>query len=145
MIRIVLLAVALAVPATAQAADIHRSVTQAARAHGVPPALAHGVVKVESGYRCNARNRHSTAKGIMQVLDGTARGVGVHGNRLKCQTGLEAGMRYLREAYRKAQGNWCWAATLYNQGTGSRARCNAYGRKVMRFSKHQLDDNGIQG
>ncbi|MEE9481902.1 lytic transglycosylase domain-containing protein [Methylobacterium ajmalii] len=134
-VRTVLLAALLALPSVAQASDVHRQVTQSARAHGVPPALAHGVVRAESGYRCTARNRHSSAKGLMQVLDKTAHGVGVRGNRLHCATGLEAGMRYLRQAYRIAHGNWCQAATLFNRGTGAARTCSGYGRRVLALAR----------
>lgn len=128
-----LVALLAAGPATAD--NLHSQVTASAHRHGVPASLAHGVVKAESGYDCRARNPRSSAKGIMQVLDRTARGVGVHGNRLNCATGLEAGMRYLRQAYVAARGNHCVAATLFNRGTGASRTCSAYGRRVTGSSR----------
>jgi len=118
----------------AQAEPIHQQVTRAALAHGVPPALAHGVVRVESNYRCHIRASDGLSSGIMQVRPGTARSVGVRGNLNNCASGLEAGMRYLRQALSAAHGDWCVAASLYNRGVGAGRRCTAYGRKVIRLS-----------
>ena len=109
---------------------VYEMVTRSAIAHGLPPALAHGVVRVESNYNCAAYNR-SGASGIMQVLPRTAAGVGVRGGLRSCGAGLEAGMRYLRQAYQAAGGNICQAATLFNQGLYGRGRCSSYGRMVL--------------
>ena len=97
--------------------------------HGVPPKIAHGVVMVESRYRCDARNA-SGATGIMQVLPATARGVGVHGNLRDCRTGAEAGMRYLRQAISRG-GSGCAGVSLYERGVYARPVCTGYGRRVL--------------
>ena len=109
--------------------SIYNLVTSMAEAHGVDPALAHAVVKVESGYNCSAKNPRSTATGAMQVLKGTARSVGVQGNLRDCRTGLEAGMRYLKQMVQLAGGSGCAAASAFNRGNVG--GCTAYGRKVM--------------
>ncbi len=131
-----LLLAALLAAGPAQAADLHGMISASAHRHGVPQALAHGIVRVESGYNCRARNPRSSAKGLMQVIDGTARGVGVHGNRLDCHVGLEAGMRVLRQAFVVAGGNWCVAATIFNTGSGR--HCSGYGRRVLSFARGVL-------
>lgn len=111
---------------------LFRLVTSKAHQHGVPPALAHGIVRVESGYNCRAYNRSGQAFGIMQVKQATAHGVGVHGDLLQCEVGIEAGMRYLKQALNKAMGNWGIAARYYNAGLGATARYTSYSRKVLR-------------
>lgn len=133
-LRVTVPAAALLLLTTSARADEVRSmVTQAAVQHGVPVALAHGIVRVESRYRCDARNPRSSATGLMQVVRGTARQVGVTGDLTDCQTGLVAGMRYLRLAYAKARGSWCGTAALYYRGIGAKPRCrHGYARKVMR-------------
>jgi soluble lytic murein transglycosylase-like protein len=114
----------------AQANDRARAiVAQTAAKHGVPVELALAVAKVESGFRCNARSR-ANARGVMQVLPATARGVGVHGNLFDCRTGAEAGMRYLAAIIRRHGVN-CASVSLYERGAHARPRCTAYGRKVM--------------
>lgn len=100
-------------------------VTEAAVRHGVPARLAHAVAKAESSYRCNARGL-AGEQGVMQVKPATARSVGVTGNLFNCRTGIEAGMRYLKQALVLSGGNWCGAATLYNRGIGARPTRSAY-------------------
>lgn len=107
-------------------------VTRSALAHGVPPALAHGIVRMESGYNCAAY--HAGASGIMQIKAASARSVGVYGGLRSCGAGLEAGMRYLRLAYEMAHGNAAYAATLYNRGLGARPSRSGYSRSVMSMS-----------
>lgn len=106
-------------------------VTSKAHQHGVPPALAHNIVRVESSYNCRAYNP-SGASGAMQVKPATARGVGVYGNLLQCDVGIEAGMRYLKQALNKAMGDWGLAARYYNAGLGATAIYTSYSRKVLR-------------
>lgn len=111
---------------------IHRMVTDAAQRHGVPVAVAHAIVRVESNYNCSARS-HMNARGIMQVLPATARGEGVGGNLYNCATGLEAGMRYLRKIV-VAHGTSCAALSLYERGIYARPVCTGYGRKAVRLA-----------
>ena len=122
-------------PAMAEQSKIHQIVTAKAAEHGVPSKRAHAVVKAESNYNCRAKNPASSASGAMQVLKRTARSVGVTGNLFDCRTGVEAGMRYLKIAYRKAGGNWCGAATLYNRGVGAKPSSSGYCRKILRLAK----------
>lgn len=116
----------------AQAQDVRALVVESARAHGVPAHIALGVVRVESGFRCSARNGH--AHGIMQIMPRTAASVGIRGNLLDCRTGLEAGMRYLRAALAKG-GAGCAGISLYNRGLYARPLCTGYGRKVLAFAR----------
>lgn len=111
---------------------VHAMVTEVAQAHGINPAIAHAIVKVESRYNCKAKNGPST--GIMQVNARTARGVGVTGNLMDCRTGLEAGMRYLKQAI-NAYGATCAGLSAYNTGIYKTGRCTGYGRKVLALSK----------
>lgn len=119
-------------PAVAAPTSIHSMVTAAAQKHGIPVDFAHAVVKAESTYRCNAANGGSI--GIMQVKPATARSVGVTGNLRNCATGLEAGMRYLKQAIKIAGGANCVAASLYNKGIYGSRTCTGYGRKIMRLA-----------
>lgn len=105
-------------------------VTAAAKRHGVPVRVAHAIVRIESGYNCRARSR-SNARGAMQVLPATARSVGVHGSLFDCQTGIEAGMRYLAQIVR-TRGVSCAALSLYERGLYARPRCTSYGSKAIR-------------
>lgn len=118
------------VASPALALDLRAMVTEVAHQFGVPAALARGVAHVETGYRCGTVGRAGEL-GLMQVKPATARGIGVHGNLRDCRTGATAGVLYLRQALRRAGGNWTAAATLYNCGLYSRRRSSAYARKVL--------------
>jgi soluble lytic murein transglycosylase-like protein len=117
-------------PAARNSDNIRDLVTAVAEEHGVPPAMAHAIVQVESRYDCAAKNPRSSATGLMQTLRGTARSVGVTGDLQDCRNGLEAGMRYLKRAV-EVHGLGCAAASAYNTGISSRGRCTPYGRKVL--------------
>jgi soluble lytic murein transglycosylase-like protein len=108
-------------------------VTEAAERHGVPVALAHAIIKIESGYNCRAHSHHGAA-GIGQVLPSSARAEGVSGNLYDCGTGLEASMRYLKHAV-ALYGAGCEAASAYNAGLSGRGRCTGYGRRAMRLAQ----------
>ena len=109
--------------------SIQAMVTEAAMRYGVPVALAHGIVRIESRYNCRARSR-SGAVGIMQTLPRTAAGVGIHGSLTDCARGLEAGMRYLKLAL-DMHGAGCAGASSFERGLNAPSRCTSYGRKVM--------------
>lgn len=113
--------------------EVHAMVDEAATTHGVPRNIAHGVVRTESNYRCNARNPRSGATGILQVMPRTARGMGIHGNLANCKVGLEAGMRYLRMALDRG-GETCEGISLYERGINAPLTCTSYGRKVLNHS-----------
>ncbi len=100
-----------------------------AEALGVPVNLALAVAHFESGFRMGMRGG-AGEKGAMQVLPQTARHLGVYGN-LYGSAGIEAGVRYLREAL-AVQGRYglCAALSAYNHGLG-RVRCTGYGRTVL--------------
>ncbi|CAB4145961.1 LT_GEWL domain containing protein [uncultured Caudovirales phage] len=108
--------------------SVVQMVTAAAQRHGVPVNLAHGVIRIESGYRCSARN--GGAIGIGQVFRATARSVGVYGNLFDCSTGLEASMRYLKLAI-NMHGSGCAGVSAYERGVYAPGRCTGYGRKVI--------------
>ncbi len=115
-------------------------VTRYARANGVPVALAHAVVKIESNYRANSRGRAGEV-GLMQIKHATARGVGYRGSRKALynpETNIKYGMKYLAGAYRKGGKSTCGAILKYNAGHGAK-RMNkisaAYCRKVKRVMK----------
>jgi soluble lytic murein transglycosylase-like protein len=125
----------------ASAADLELMINSTADQNRVPRHIAHGVIRIESGYNCRNRNRLTGASGIMQVLPATAHSLGVRGNLLDCETGLAAGMRYLRAALDRG-GDGCAGVSLYQSGIFVRKlKCTAYGRKVLRAASvhHQGD------
>lgn len=86
-----------------------------ARKHGVPEDLFLRLVQQESGWNPNARS-HKGARGLAQLMPGTARVLGVDPN--DPIQNLEGGARYLRMMY-NTFGNWRLATAAYNAGPGA--------------------------
>jgi soluble lytic murein transglycosylase-like protein len=115
-----------------------RLVTDKAQERTVPPKLANAVVKVESGYNPKARSKGNY--GLGQIRCGTAKGVGFTGNcrdLLNPEINLTYSMEYLALALDAAGGDWCNAATVYNNGLGARPRPSRYCRKVLNAVDNQ--------
>jgi hypothetical protein len=110
--------------------DIFRMVAAAANRHGISATLALRVVKIESGFDCDAQGSAGEL-GPLQIKPATARLIGYQGaiSALRsCGAGLEWGMKHLAMAIR-AGGVW-----KHNQGLWAKsksAQAAAYEKKVM--------------
>lgn len=116
----------------------HAAVTRYAKASGVPVALAHAVVRVESNYRASARGAAGEI-GLMQVKLSTARMMGYRGSARGLydpDTNLKYGMKYLAKAHQLGGGSVCGTILKYNAGHGAK-RMNPisqrYCSKVKRY------------
>lgn len=79
------------------AADVRALVTQAAARYGVDPAALLRIAEMESGLNPAARNPRSSAGGLFQFIDGTARAYGL-ADRFDPVQASDAGARYARDA-----------------------------------------------
>ncbi|MBV0891572.1 lytic transglycosylase domain-containing protein [Paracoccus sp. Z118] len=86
-----------------------------ARKHGIPEDLFLRLVQQESGWNPSARS-HKGARGLAQLMPGTAAKLGVNPN--DPIQNLEGGARYLRQQY-NAFGSWRLALAAYNAGPGA--------------------------
>lgn len=96
----------------------HDLILRHAKAHGVPAALAHAVVRIESNYNAKARGRAGEI-GLMQIKPTTAKGLGYKGSTKALyspDTNLAWGMKYLAGAYKRAGGDLCGTILRYNAG-----------------------------
>jgi soluble lytic murein transglycosylase-like protein len=99
-------------------------VAAAARYAGVPVKFALSIAKHESHFDCGAVGA-AGERGVMQIKPATARGIGYKGpkNGLNdCRTGVYWGMKYLKMAINKADGDLHHAAFLYNAGLGAKTK-----------------------
>lgn len=108
-----------------------------AQEYGVPVALAHAVVGIESGYRASARGSAGEI-GLMQIKPATARMMGYSGSAKGLydpETNVKYGMKYLAKARALGGGDTCGTILKYNAGHGAK-RMNpvsaAYCNKVKR-------------
>lgn len=101
-------------------ADFQRLVADAARRHGLDPALVMAVVGVESGFQPQAVSPKG-ARGLMQLMPGTARDLGV-ADPFDPAANLDGGSRYLSSLVARYDGDLAKALAAYNAGMGAVAR-----------------------
>jgi soluble lytic murein transglycosylase-like protein len=92
-------------------------ITAAAHKYGVRPALLAAVVKQESNFNPNAKSG-AGAKGLTQLMDATAHGLGVTDPFDPTQS-LEGGARFLGGLLKQFKGNESLALAAYNAGPGA--------------------------
>lgn len=99
--------------------DAEEAVRRAARRHGVDPSLAVAVARAESGFNPLAVSS-SGALGLMQLMPGTARSLGVS-DPFDVEQNADGGVRYLAEQLRRF-GDVRLALAAYNAGPNRVAR-----------------------
>jgi soluble lytic murein transglycosylase-like protein len=92
-------------------------IQDAARRAGVDPALVAAVAKAESSFKPQAQSK-AGAKGLMQLMDGTARRLGVTDPFDPAQS-LDGGARFLGDLLKQFHGDIRLALAGYNAGPGA--------------------------
>jgi|GEM_PF-719469 len=104
-------------PANLPDRSLQTLVTAAARQEGVPPALLAAVVEAESGFQPGAVSS-AGAKGLTQLMDGTASRLGVT-NPFDPWQNLVGGARFLHQLIERYSNNYSLALAAYNAGPGA--------------------------
>ena len=94
-------------------ADIDSIMTDAAAEYNVPVNLIHAVAQAESGYNQDARSEKG-AIGVMQLMPGTAEGLGVDPTDLRGN--IYGGAKYLRQLMDTFGGDMQKVIAAYNAG-----------------------------
>jgi Transglycosylase SLT domain len=129
-------------------------ISSVAATHRIDPLFLHAVIYQESRYRSTAVS-HAGATGLMQIMPGTGRMLGVHPRHLTDPTtNVDAGARLLRKLHGKYGDNFELILAAYNAGEGAVAKYgNAvppyretrdYVKKVMaRYTELLAEQNGV--
>ena len=117
-------------------------ITAAARKYKLDPALINAVITVESAFDPYAVS-WAGARGLMQLMPGTAEMVGVT-NSFSARQNIMGGSKYLRSMLDRFKGNLQLALAAYNIGPERVARekkipdvaeTQAYVKRVMKYYK----------
>jgi soluble lytic murein transglycosylase-like protein len=102
-----------------EALPFHEHVLSAARTYGVPPALIHAVIRIESSYNAQATSKMK-ARGLMQVMPATGKSLGVRDseNLYDPRININAGSAYLRYLMRQHD-TVDEVLAAYNAGSGN--------------------------
>lgn len=101
---------------TLSKSDIQQMIISSAQKHGVDPALALAVAKVESSYNTTAVSS-AGAIGVMQLMPATAASLGVNPN--DPAQNIDGGVKLLSQLLSQYNGDTNKALWAYNAGPGS--------------------------
>ena len=105
-----------------------RMIEYAARANRLDPALVRAVIVAESACDPKATSRRG-ARGLMQLMPGTARQYGVR-DIFDPEQNIRAGSRYLRDLADRYENDWQLVLAAYNAGPDA---VDARGRTIPNF------------
>ena len=121
-------------------------IREAAADAGVPPGIVKAVIHAESAFDTSAVSR-AGAMGLMQLMPGTARELGVL-DPFRAEQNVHGGARYLRNLHDR-YGSWTYTLAAYNagptavdryQGIPPYAETQKYVRRVLTYYRRYHGD-----
>ena len=125
--------------------DIDYIIKEKADKYNLDESLIKAVIKAESGFNPNAVSK-AGASGLMQLMPGTARGLGVE-DIFDVEQNIEGGAKYLRGMLDRFDGDKSLALAAYNAGPNAVKRYGAiplyqepqnYLNRVLSYERNYL-------
>lgn len=116
--------------------DFESLISQASLKYGVPESLIKAVIDTESGFNPGVVSS-AGAKGLMQLMDGTAAGLGVSDSFDPGQN-INAGTKYLSLQLQRFGGQEKMALAAYNAGPGRVSRLGVTNDNELMSMLHLL-------
>ncbi|MDR5657870.1 lytic transglycosylase domain-containing protein [Serpentinicella sp. ANB-PHB4] len=107
---------------TTEGRDFDDIINKASVKYNIPSALIKSVIHTESSFNPRAVS-HAGAQGLMQLMPGTARGLGVT-NVWDPVQNIEGGTKYLRQLMNQYNGDLSLTLAAYNAGPGNVQKYN---------------------
>lgn len=116
--------------------DYNDLISKASRDYGVPESLIKAVIDTESSFNPNSLSS-AGAKGLMQLMDGTAQGLGVS-NSFDPAQNIDGGTKYISYQLKRYDGNISTAMAAYNAGPGTLKKLGISNDKELMEKLHLL-------